>query len=40
MGRSILLVDIEGADIIATVGEFEKYLCECWGAGLGEDVRP
>ena len=40
-GRSVegfLKADV--GDILATVGEFEKYLRECAGASLGEDVRP
>ena len=38
-GRSIS-VEIYASDIFATVGEFEKHLCEGCGASLSEDVRP
>ena len=33
-------MEIDTGDVFATIGEFEKHLCECGGAGLGEDVRP
>ena len=36
----LISVEIYTGNIFATVGEFEKHLCECGGAGLGEDVRP
>lgn len=33
-------MQIDAGDVFAAVGEFEKHLCECCGAGLSEDVRP